>query len=97
MLRAVQPVEQVVADAAGAGLRIFVEEEAAFASIQRRLGIGREAPGRARRGEGPVSIVLALPELGQEVEIPLPGHYPVGPEIRGALKAVAGVAEVVEI
>ncbi|MCL5778582.1 DNA polymerase III subunit alpha [Limibaculum sp. FT325] len=97
MLRAVQPIEQVVADAAASGLRVHVETESAFASIQRRLGISRTAAGRARRGEGPVSIVLAIPELGQEVEIDLPGNFPVGPEIRGALKAVPGVAAVEEI
>ncbi|MBK0398367.1 DNA polymerase III subunit alpha [Limibaculum sp. M0105] len=97
MLRAVQPIEQVIADAAASGLRVHVEGEDALTSVQRRLGIGRTAAGRAKRGEGPVSIVVALPELNQEVEIDLPGHFPVGPEIRGALKAVPGVAAVEEI
>jgi DNA polymerase-3 subunit alpha len=95
MLRAVQPVEEVIADAAAHGLTVYVDSAAAMASIGTRLGQGAKMT-RARRGEGPVHLVLALPETGQEVEIALPGHYPVGPEIKGALKAVPGVAAVEE-
>jgi len=95
MLRAAQPVEEVIADAAAAGLNVFVEDAAAMASIRSRLGqVVRMT--RARRGEGPVHLVVALPDTGQEVEIALPGNYPVGPEIRGALKSVPGVAAVEE-
>jgi DNA polymerase-3 subunit alpha len=95
MLRAAQPVEEVIADAAAAGLNVFVEDAAAMASIRSRLGqVARMT--RARRGEGPVHLVVALPDTGQEVEIALPGNYPVGPEIRGALKSVPGVAAVEE-
>jgi len=95
MLRAVQPVEEVIADAAANGLTVFVENAAAMASIRSRLGQGAKMA-RARRGEGPVHLVIAIPETGQEVEIALPGNYPVGPEIKGALKAVPGVAAVEE-
>ena len=95
MLRAVQPVEEVIADAAASGLTIYVEDAAAMPSIRTRLGQVAKMQ-RARRGEGPVHLIIALPESGQEVEIVLPGNYPVGPEIRGALKAVPGVAAVAE-
>ncbi len=50
---------------------------------------------KGQRG-GPVNLVLALPEMGEEVVVALPGSYPVGPQIKGALKAVAGVAAVNE-
>ncbi|MFQ5564822.1 MAG: DNA polymerase III subunit alpha [Paracoccaceae bacterium] len=95
MLRAVQPVEEVIAGAAATGLAVHVEDAAAMASIRSRLGQG-EGRARARRGVGPVHLVVAIPESGQEVEIALPGEYPVGPEIRSALKAVPGVAAVEE-
>ena len=95
MLRDVQSVDEVVAGAAAAGLMVFVEEAAAMPSIQARLGqVARMT--RARRGEGPVHLVVAIPEAGKEVEIALPGNYPVGPEVKGALKAVPGVAMVEE-
>ncbi|MGR3717994.1 MAG: DNA polymerase III subunit alpha [Thermohalobaculum sp.] len=94
MLRAVQPVEEVIANAAPNGLEVLVEDASAMDSIRSTLEQGaRIARGRS---EGPVHLVIALPETGQEVEIALPGNYPVGPEIRGALKAVPGVAAVEE-
>ena len=48
--------------------------------------------GVAGRGEGTgeVSIVLLLPG-GAEVEVKLPGRYPVSPQVAGAMKAVPGV------
>jgi len=95
MLRGAQPVEEVIAGAAASGLTVFVEDAAAMTSIRSRLGQGANMT-RARRGEGPVHLVIALPEAGQEVEIALPGNYPVGPEFKGALKAVPGVAAVEE-
>jgi len=95
MLRGAQPVEEVIAGAAASGLTVFVEDAAAMTSIRSRLGQGAKMT-RARRGEGPVHLVIALPEAGQEVEIALPGNYPVGPEFKGALKAVPGVAAVEE-
>jgi DNA polymerase-3 subunit alpha len=76
-------------------LTIYVEEAAAMPSIQARLKQVAKM-NRARRGEGPVHLVVAIPEAGQEVEIALPGNYPVGPEVKGALKAVPGVAMVEE-
>jgi DNA polymerase-3 subunit alpha len=94
-LRGVQPVEEVMEGAAAAGLTVYVDDAAAMASIRARLGQGARMT-RARRGEGPVHLVMALPDSAQEVEIALPGIYPVGPEIRGALKAVPGVATVEE-
>ena len=94
MLRAVQPVEEVIANAAPNGLEVLVEDASAMDSIRSTLEQGaRIARGRS---EGPVHLVIALPETGQEVEIALPGNYPVGPEIKGALKAVPGVAAVEE-
>ena len=66
-----------------------------MASIRSWLGQGAGLA-RARSGKGPVHLVTFLYDTAQEVEIPLPGIYPVGPEIWGALKAVPGVATVEE-
>ena len=49
---------------------------------------------RRRRGEGQVKLILPVPELGQEIEIDLPGLYAVSTEIRGAIKSVPGVQAV---
>ncbi|MEM7188717.1 MAG: DNA polymerase III subunit alpha [Pseudomonadota bacterium] len=95
MLRAVQPVAQVAEDAATVGLEVHVATAQAFESIRNRLDlVSTEA--RRRRGEGPVKLIMALPELDQEVHVDLPGQYAISAEIRGALKSVPGVEAVQE-
>jgi DNA polymerase-3 subunit alpha len=94
MLRAVQTVEEVTADAAASGLRVFVTGPEALPSIRSRLEAG--AGQKRLRGEGPVHLVMSLAERGEEVEMALPGAWRIGPEIRGALKAAPGVAHVEE-
>ncbi|MEO0994061.1 MAG: DNA polymerase III subunit alpha [Pseudomonadota bacterium] len=94
MLREVRMVDEVVADAAPAGLRLFVEEASALPSIARRLETGATL-GR-RQARGPIELVLPMPESGSEAVVLLPGQHPVSPEMRGALKAAPGVAHVEE-
>ncbi|HUF55679.1 MAG TPA: hypothetical protein VMM55_03865, partial [Thermohalobaculum sp.] len=48
--------------------------------------------GATRRGEGPINLIVAVPENDREVEIALPGRYAVDPGTQGALKAANGVA-----
>jgi DNA polymerase-3 subunit alpha len=95
MLRGVQAVEEVIAGAAASGLEIHVEDAAAYASIRSRLGQGSKLA-RPGRGQGPVHLIVPLYETGQEVEIPIPGNFSVGPEMLGALKDVPGVIKVEE-
>ncbi|MFV0472958.1 MAG: DNA polymerase III subunit alpha [Pikeienuella sp.] len=88
LVNAVQPVDGAVRDAAPAGLKIHINEPRAYDSIRARLaeaGVGRG---------GPVNLVMLLPETGQEVELALPGEFPVTPAIRGAIKAAAGVIHI---
>lgn len=70
------------------GLRIFVHDHAALASVAKRLG---------EKGKSPVSLMLAISEHQQEVEVQLPGGYLISPQIRGAIKAIPGVVDVREI
>ncbi|MEM9782431.1 MAG: DNA polymerase III subunit alpha, partial [Pseudomonadota bacterium] len=96
-LRAAQPIDEVVA--AQSGLRVYLGDPAALPSLRRRLEIGVQAQARQpgnRRSLGPISLVVALPELGREVEVELGGTFPTGPEIRGMLKDVQGVEAVAE-
>ena len=90
LARAVQPIDNAVKDAAPAGLRIFVSEPRALESIKARLdAVG---PGRG----GPVNLVFTLPEMDREVELALPGDYPVSPQVKGAIKAANGVVHLEE-
>jgi DNA polymerase III subunit alpha len=83
----VELLDDVVAHAA-AGLRVFLGEERALATL--KSVIGREAGGRGR-----VSVVLDLPE--REVEITIPGGFRVDPKIRAAVKSLPGIVDVHDI
>jgi DNA polymerase-3 subunit alpha len=91
LCRGVMAVDDVVADAAAAGLRVFVAEERALTSVKTRL---EDAKQGARRRGGPVEIIVTDPALGAEVEVALPGEWPVTPQIIGAIKAAPGVTHV---
>ncbi|MGQ3675743.1 DNA polymerase III subunit alpha [Xanthobacter sp. TB0139] len=67
-------------------LRIFLNSPAPLESIAKRL--------ESARGDGEVSLVLLMDDGKAEVEIRLGGHYPVSPQIAGALKAIPGVVSV---
>jgi DNA polymerase-3 subunit alpha len=80
-------VESLAAAAARAqkGLRIFVRDAGPLDGIKTRL---------SAKGEGEVSLVVMRDASGEEIEIKLPGGYPVGAEVAGALKAIPGVIAV---
>jgi len=67
------------------GLRIFLQDAAPLAELSERL---------KGRPEGEVTLILQLDGPGDEVEIKLPGRYPINPHASGAIKAIPGVVEV---
>ncbi|MEL7011721.1 MAG: DNA polymerase III subunit alpha [Pseudomonadota bacterium] len=91
--RSVSPIDNVVADAGQSGLKIFVEDEAVLAKVARVL----EDAANAKGGRGPISFCLMNPDLPGEVEMDVPGLYPVSPQIRGALRSLGGVVTVEEV
>ena len=93
--RSVMPMEAAVADAAAAGLRIHVETAAAIASVAALLA--RMTAEAAVRSRGPVSFCIIDPASGAEVEVTAGAAFPVNPQIKGAIKAIAGVAAVEEV
>lgn len=79
------------AASAASQLRVSIISEDALAGIRRRLDGVKPA---SARESGQVVVALSLPETGREVEIKLPGVAACTPAMRGALKGVAGVADV---
>jgi len=67
------------------GLRITLHDKAPLPALSEKL------KGRA---EGEVTLILHLDAPGQEVEIKLPGRYPINPQTSSAIKTIPGVAEV---
>jgi DNA polymerase-3 subunit alpha len=83
----IEPLDDVVASAA-AGLRVFLGEARALATLKNV--IGREEGGRGR-----VSVVLDLAE--REIEIEIPGGFRVDPKVRAAVKSLPGIVDVHDI
>jgi len=93
--RSVAPIEAVIADAGGTGLRIHVGTEAAVAAVAALLARMRDEA--APRARGPVRFAISDPARGAEVEITAGTALPVDPRIKSAIKAVAGVIAVEEV
>ena len=72
------------------GLRVVLQSPDPIEVVAKRLDVGTQGRGDAT---GEVSFVLMLDD-GVEVEVKLPGRYPVSPQIAGAVKTVPGVLEV---
>ena len=92
LARGVQPIDQAVDGAGTAGLRVFVKEDAAIASVASLLA--RAQADAKGRGRGAVSLCLLHPELPGEVEMALGATFPVTPQLKGAIKSLNGVIEV---
>ena len=93
--RSVAPVDVAVADAGATGLRVFVNEPSAIASVASVLEGISGTP--IRGGKGPILFCLMDPTLPGEVEIDLGGDFPINPQIKGAIKSLSGVQEVAEL
>jgi DNA polymerase-3 subunit alpha len=72
------------------GLRVVLQSPDPIELVAKRLNGGTTGRGDAT---GEVSFLLQL-DGGGEVEVKLPGRYPISPQIAGAMKAVPGVLEV---
>ncbi len=95
LARSVVPIDTVVADAGASGLLVFVERAEAVAAVAALLERAkREVSAKAR---GPVTLCLMAPDLPGEVEVTVGEAMPVTPQIKGALKSLAGVVTVEEM
>ncbi len=81
------------------GLVVTVRPDVSVEQIAKRLangGNGKAAEAKAD-GKGEVNIVVSLEEGLSEVEVKLPGRYPLSPQIAGNVRAIEGVLEVQEL
>tara|TARA_R110002124_G_scaffold100744_1_gene247902 strand:+ start:5703 stop:9203 length:3501 start_codon:yes stop_codon:yes gene_type:complete len=95
LARGVAPLDTVVADAGGTGLKIFVEAPEALVAVAEVLENASKAAARVARG--PISFCVMGAGLPGEVEIDAGQDYPVTPQIKGAIKSLNGVMTVEEI
>ena len=70
-------------------LVVYLRDDKAVASVAERI-----RPREATRAEGKVSIIMIIDDGAQEVEIELPGKFPVNQQIANAVRAAPGVVDV---
>jgi DNA polymerase-3 subunit alpha len=85
-LQGVEPLDKATAGMSQ-GLTIFVAEKPPLDSIAARLKNG---------GRSPVHIVVQMPG-GRETRIALGAKFTVSPAVKGAIKSIPGVVEVVDL
>ena len=95
LARSAVAVDDVVADAGQTGLKVYLELEEAVGAVAALLDRVQSELGT--RGRGPVELCLTAPDLPGEVEMALPGTWPVNPQIKSALKSLPGVVTVEEV
>jgi DNA polymerase-3 subunit alpha len=93
--RSVAPIDATVGDAGSISLRVFVDAAESVPHIASVLAQARKEVKSG--GKGPVTLCLLDPTLPGEVDIDLQAEFPVNPQIKGALKSLAGVIEVEEV
>ncbi|CUH33574.1 DNA polymerase III subunit alpha [Jannaschia seosinensis] len=95
LARAVTPMDEAVDSAPQIGLRVFLEDAGAVTPLH---GLLERLSGESgARGRGPMHLCLLGDDLPGEVELRLPGAYPVNPQVKGALRSLPGVAMVEEV
>ncbi|MCF6444135.1 DNA polymerase III subunit alpha [Nereida sp. MMG025] len=94
LARSVAPIDGIVADAGGVGLKVFIEEQQAVSTVATVLNNARETV--TQGGKGPIIFCLMSEGLPGEVEVELKDYFPVTPQIKGAIKSLPGVVLVEE-
>ncbi len=92
LARSITPIDTVAAEAGGMGLKVFIEEPQAVASVQsvlQRMATGRQA-------RGPLTFCVAADD-GTEYELTPGQDFPLNPQIRSALRSLPGVLMVEDI
>ncbi len=90
LAQSITPVDAATATAGAQDLRIHLVRPEAAISLASLLS---KVEGRQRAA---ITLCVTDPE-GREIDIDLPGQYPVTPQIKGAIKAMQGVLAVEEI
>jgi DNA polymerase III subunit alpha len=93
--RSVVAMDGVVAEAGATGLRIFIEDAGAIATVASVLAQAGE--GQRNLPRGPVMLCLMDPTLPGETEIDTGQEFPLNPQIKGAIRSLPGVLEVQEV
>ena len=89
-------IDDVVADAGAAGLRVRLDGAQALIELSEVLD--RNPPNKApRKSLGPLLFCVPDPETGGEIEIDIGREIPVTPMVKAAMRGVEGMLAVEEV
>ncbi|MEM8630957.1 MAG: DNA polymerase III subunit alpha [Pseudomonadota bacterium] len=95
LAKGAKPIDTAI-EGGGAGLRVFIEDVVAIDPVWSVLSRAAADNGNTRI-LGPVTLcAMAGDDLG-EVDLALPGDFPVTPQVKGALKSLPGVMTVEDV
>ncbi|SDJ98707.1 DNA polymerase III subunit alpha [Aliiruegeria lutimaris] len=95
LCKGARPVDAESSSGGGGGFRLFLNDGRALPTLHSILMRTRDAgPVRAK---GPIRVTLIDPGLPGEVEMELGTDLPVSPQVRGAMKSVAGVIDIEDL
>ncbi|MGY6547569.1 MAG: DNA polymerase III subunit alpha [Roseinatronobacter sp.] len=94
LARGVQPVDDLVADLGAQGLRVHVAEPEAITAVSALLQRFQDGPAKSR---GPLWFCVTDPLTAAEYEIDACQSFVVTPQIKGAVKSLAGVVMVEDL
>ena len=94
LARSVRPVDAEAAEAGSAGVRIHLDRAEAAASV---AALFARIAADGKRGRGPVTICVADPATGREIDIALAQDCAVTPQVKGAIRAMPGIVMVEEL
>jgi DNA polymerase-3 subunit alpha len=87
LARSISPIDNVTADAGGMGLKVFIDEPAAVASVHSVL----DRMARERGAKGPLTFCVSDIQSGAEYELTPDQEFALNPQIRAALRSLPGV------
>ncbi|WP_292311907.1 histidinol dehydrogenase [Marivivens sp.] len=94
LARSIVPIDTVVSDLTSSALRVYVNEPQAVSAISTVLEGAKTQ--KLRGARGPVILTLMTSGDLAEIDIDLSEDFPINPEIKGALRSLDGVMDVVE-
>ncbi|MGV6846826.1 MAG: DNA polymerase III subunit alpha [Marinibacterium sp.] len=95
LARSVAPIDRAVARSGPLGMRVFVDDPAAISSVGAVLDQANAAAPEAGRGQ--LQLCLQHSGLPGEVDLDLGSGFALTPQIKGALKSLAGVVTVEDL
>ncbi len=95
LARSIAPIDNVATGAAGMGLKVYIDDEAAIFSVRSLLD--RMDDGNKVRNRGPLTFCVSDRISGAEYDVTPKTEFALNPQIKGAIKSLGGVVMVEDV